>query len=89
MSKAIHCRVAAEILMEEKIGRWAAQLFYLQFGKFAPDFFQPILSAVIFCLGCIAGFRLSPIQFVGAMEEVYLLMQGRNSLFPLGFGVHR
>jgi hypothetical protein len=32
-----------------------------QFSQFAPDFFQPILFAVVFCLGCTAGIRLPPI----------------------------
>jgi hypothetical protein len=68
---------------------WAAQLSFLQFSKLASDFFQPILSGVIICLGSIAGVRLSPIQFVGAMDNVELSQQDRDSCFPPGFGVHR
>jgi hypothetical protein len=58
-------------------------------GKFAPDFLQPTLPAVIFCLGCIAGVRLSPIQLIGAVDGVDLFLQERDSLIPRGFGVHR
>jgi len=37
------------------------------------------------CLGCVAGVRLSPIQFVGAMDDVYLFLQSHGSRFPRGF----
>jgi len=41
------------------------------------------------CLDCVAGVRLSPIQFVGAMDDVYLFLQSRDSRFPRGFRAHR
>jgi hypothetical protein len=43
-----------------------------------------ILSAVIIRPCCIIGARLSPIQFVGVMDELDLFLQDRGSSFPRG-----
>lgn len=70
------------------IGAAMSRLLCLQFGKFAPNFVQPVLPAVMVCLGCITWIRMSPIQFIGVMNQLYLFQQDRDSRLPSSLRVH-